>query len=96
MGHDFTPVTQAFGEATTTTPVTQARTQVFGESIMDENIIIDKVVGESGASNSNSISQTQTIESKVKKERKKRSRAWDHFTRKTDHARNEKGVCNYC
>ena len=32
---------------------------------MAENIIIDKVIGESGASNSNSIDQSQTIESKV-------------------------------
>ena len=47
---------------------------------MAENIIIDKVIGESGNSNSNAIDQSQTIESKVKKGRKKRSRAWDHFT----------------
>ena len=51
---------------------------------MAENIIIDKVIGERGVSNSNAIDQSQTIESKVKKERKKRSRVWDHFTRKTD------------
>lgn len=62
---------------------------------MAENII-DKVVGESGASNSNVIAQSQTVESKIKKERKKRSRAWDHFTPKTDSDGNAKGVCNYC
>ena len=38
---------------------------------MAKNIIIDKVIGESGASNSNSIDQSQTIESKVRKGRKK-------------------------
>ena len=38
---------------------------------MAKNIIIDKVIGESGASNSNAIDQSQTIESKVKKGRKK-------------------------
>uniref|UniRef100_A0A3Q7J6F8 BED-type domain-containing protein n=1 Tax=Solanum lycopersicum TaxID=4081 RepID=A0A3Q7J6F8_SOLLC len=48
---------------------------VFGESIMAENVITDKVVG---------------------KRRKKRSRAWDHFSRKTDSDGNEKVVCNYC
>uniref|UniRef100_A0A3Q7I4T0 BED-type domain-containing protein n=1 Tax=Solanum lycopersicum TaxID=4081 RepID=A0A3Q7I4T0_SOLLC len=69
---------------------------VFGESIMAENVITDKVVGESGASNSNAIDQSQIVESQVKKGRKKRSRAWDHFSRKTDSDGNEKGVCNYC
>ncbi|TMX01229.1 hypothetical protein EJD97_024876, partial [Solanum chilense] len=69
---------------------------VFGECTMAENIIIDKVIGESGASNSNAIDQSQTIESKVKKGRKKRSRAWDHFTRKTDIDGSKKAVCNYC
>ncbi|KAH0781057.1 hypothetical protein KY290_000655 [Solanum tuberosum] len=49
-----------------------------------------------GASNSNAIGQTQTVESKVKKERKKISCAWDHFTRKTDHDGSEKDVSNYC
>ncbi|KAH0639837.1 hypothetical protein KY285_036423 [Solanum tuberosum] len=63
---------------------------------MAENIIIDKVVGESGASNSNAMGQSQTIESQVKKGRKKRSRAWDHFSRKTDSDGSENGVCNYC
>ncbi|XP_049385960.1 zinc finger BED domain-containing protein RICESLEEPER 1-like [Solanum stenotomum] len=63
---------------------------------MAENIIIDKVVGESGASNSNAIGQSQFVESQVKKGRKKRSRAWDHFSRKTDSDGSEKGVCNYC
>ncbi|KAH0766223.1 hypothetical protein KY290_002212 [Solanum tuberosum] len=63
---------------------------------MAENIIIDKVVGESGASNSNAIGQSQSVESQVKKGRKKRSRAWDHFSRKTDSDGSEKGVCNYC
>lgn len=53
------------------------------------------MVGESGASNSHAIGQTQTVESKVKKERKKRSRAWDRFTRKTDSDENDKGVRNY-
>ena len=38
---------------------------------MAENVITDKVAGESGASNSNAIDQSQTIESKVKKGRKK-------------------------
>ena len=51
---------------------------------MAENIIIDKVIGESGASNSNEIDQSKTTESKVSKGREKRSRAWDHFTRKTN------------
>jgi len=46
---------------------------------MAENIIIDKVVGESGASNSNVIGQSQSVESQVKKGRKKRSRAWGSF-----------------
>ncbi|KAH0634645.1 hypothetical protein KY290_038111 [Solanum tuberosum] len=63
---------------------------------MAKKIIIDKVVGESGASNSNAIGQSQTVESQVKKERKKRSRVWDHFSRKTDSDGSEKGVCNYC
>ncbi|KAH0724986.1 hypothetical protein KY284_000851 [Solanum tuberosum] len=63
---------------------------------MAENIIIDKVIGESGASNSNAIGQSEIVESKVKKGRKKRSRAWDHFSRKTDSDGSEKGVCNYC
>ncbi|KAH0725541.1 hypothetical protein KY284_001406 [Solanum tuberosum] len=63
---------------------------------MAGNIIIDKVVGKSGASYSNAIGQSQTVESKVKKERKKISLAWDHFTRKTDSEGSEKGVCNYC
>ncbi|KAG5575940.1 hypothetical protein H5410_056074 [Solanum commersonii] len=106
-GDDLTPITQASNEATTT-PVTQARTQlarflvahcsrlrIFGESIMAENIIIDKVIGESGASNSNAIGQSQIVESQVNKGRKKRSRAWDHFSRKTDSDGSEKGVCNY-
>ncbi|TMW82966.1 hypothetical protein EJD97_003560, partial [Solanum chilense] len=69
---------------------------VFGECTMAENIIIDKVIGESGASNSNAIDQSQTIESKVNKERKKRTRVWDHFTRKTYIDGSEKAVCNYC
>ncbi|KAH0702685.1 hypothetical protein KY290_017993 [Solanum tuberosum] len=63
---------------------------------MAENILIDKVVGGSGASNSNVICETQMVESNVKKERKKRSRAWDHFTRKIDSDGTNKGVCNYC
>ncbi|KAH0693369.1 hypothetical protein KY285_020466 [Solanum tuberosum] len=62
---------------------------------MAENIIIDKVVGESGASNSNAIGQSQTVESQVNKGRKKRSHAWDHFFRKIDFDGSEKGVCNY-
>lgn len=61
---------------------------------MAENIITYKVVGESGASNSNAIGQTPTAQSKVKKERKKRSRAWDHFTSKTNSDENDRGVCN--
>ncbi|KAH0652250.1 hypothetical protein KY289_029928 [Solanum tuberosum] len=63
---------------------------------MAENIIIDKVVGESGASNSNAIGQSQSVESQVKKGRKKRSRAWDHFSSKTNSDESEKGICNYC
>uniref|UniRef100_M1DQU1 Uncharacterized protein n=1 Tax=Solanum tuberosum TaxID=4113 RepID=M1DQU1_SOLTU len=62
---------------------------------MTENIIIDTVVGESGASNSNAIGQSQTVESQVNKARKKRSRVWDHFFRKIDSDGIEKGVCNY-
>ena len=69
---------------------------VFGESIMAENVITEKVVGESGASNSNAIDQSQIFESQVKKGRKKRSRAWNHFSLRTDSDGNEKGVCNYC
>ena len=65
---------------------------VFGESIMAENVITDKVVGESGDSNSNAIDQSQIVESQVKKGRKKRSRAWDHFSRKTDSDGNEKSI----
>ena len=34
---------------------------------MDKNIIIDKVIGESGAFNSNAIDQSQTTESKRRK-----------------------------
>uniref|UniRef100_A0A3Q7FL63 BED-type domain-containing protein n=1 Tax=Solanum lycopersicum TaxID=4081 RepID=A0A3Q7FL63_SOLLC len=63
---------------------------------MAENIIIDKVIGESGASNSNAIDQIQTIESKLSKGKKKRSHAWDYFTRKTNFDGTEKVVCNYC
>ena len=57
---------------------------------------MDKIIGESGDFNSNAIDQSQTIESKVKKGRKKRSRAWDHFTRKTDSDGSEKAIFNYC
>uniref|UniRef100_A0A3Q7GWL2 Uncharacterized protein n=1 Tax=Solanum lycopersicum TaxID=4081 RepID=A0A3Q7GWL2_SOLLC len=71
-------------------------TDILGECTMTENIIVDKVIGESGATNSNEIEQSQTIESKVKKGRKKRSRAWDHFTRKTDSDGSEKAIFNYC
>uniref|UniRef100_A0A3Q7GK59 Uncharacterized protein n=1 Tax=Solanum lycopersicum TaxID=4081 RepID=A0A3Q7GK59_SOLLC len=60
----------------------QIFSQFFGECTKAENIIIDKVIGESGASNSNSIDQSQTIESK--------------FTHKTDSDGTEKVVCNYC
>ncbi|KAG5629863.1 hypothetical protein H5410_001580, partial [Solanum commersonii] len=49
-----------------------------------------------GASNSNAIGQTQTVESKVKKERKKISHVWDHFTHKIDHDGSEMDVSNYC
>ena len=63
---------------------------------MAENIIIYKVIGESGASNSNATYQSQTVESKLKKERKKRTHMWDHFTYKTDSDGSEKVVCNYC
>ncbi|TMW90976.1 hypothetical protein EJD97_014979, partial [Solanum chilense] len=69
---------------------------VFGECTMAENIILDKVIGESAASNSNAIDQIQTIEFKLSKGRKKKSRAWDHFTRKTNFDGTEKAVCNYC
>lgn len=44
---------------------------VFGESIMTENNITDKGVCESGASNWNAIGQSQTDESKLRKEGKK-------------------------
>ncbi|KAG5586939.1 hypothetical protein H5410_047373 [Solanum commersonii] len=68
----------------------------LNHSIMAKNIIIDKVVGESGASNSNAIGQNHTVESLVKKKRKKKSRARDHFCCKTDSDGSENGVCNYC
>ncbi|XP_070055378.1 zinc finger BED domain-containing protein RICESLEEPER 4-like [Nicotiana tomentosiformis] len=63
---------------------------------MAENIIIDKVIGESGASNSNTITQSQTVQSTVRKQRKKRSPAWDHFDQIIDSERNKKGVCKHC
>ncbi|XP_059315440.1 uncharacterized protein LOC132066065 [Lycium ferocissimum] len=58
---------------------------------MAENMIIDKVVGESGASNSKT-SQTQTVQSKKRKERRKRSVAWTYFDPVIDPDGNEKGV----
>uniref|UniRef100_A0A3Q7GIN0 BED-type domain-containing protein n=1 Tax=Solanum lycopersicum TaxID=4081 RepID=A0A3Q7GIN0_SOLLC len=90
QGSHSQSVTQASGE------VQGHKSPVFGECTIAENIIIDKVIGETGDSNSNAIDQSQTIESKLKKGRKKRSRVWDHFTHKTDIDRSEKVVCNYC
>uniref|UniRef100_A0A3Q7J6U8 BED-type domain-containing protein n=1 Tax=Solanum lycopersicum TaxID=4081 RepID=A0A3Q7J6U8_SOLLC len=66
---------------------------VFGESIMAENVITDKVVGESGDSNSNAIDQSQIVESQGGKKDLVRGII---FSRKTDSDGNEKGVCNYC
>ncbi|XP_070036204.1 zinc finger BED domain-containing protein RICESLEEPER 1-like [Nicotiana tomentosiformis] len=63
---------------------------------MAENMTLDKVIGESGASNSNSTIQSQSVQLTVRKERKKRSRAWDHFDQIVDSEGNKKGVCKYC
>ncbi|KAM3218293.1 hypothetical protein P3L10_022823 [Capsicum annuum] len=57
---------------------------------MAQNTRVNKVIGESVASDSN------VVESKANKERKKRSVAWDHFTSKVDSKGIKKGVCNYC
>ncbi|XP_070049406.1 uncharacterized protein [Nicotiana tomentosiformis] len=59
---------------------------------MAENIIIDKVVGKSGASNSNATAQSQSVQSTVRRQRKKRSPAWDHFDQIIDSEGNQKGV----
>nr|XP_009790662.1 PREDICTED: zinc finger BED domain-containing protein RICESLEEPER 4-like [Nicotiana sylvestris] len=63
---------------------------------MAENIMIDKVIGESGASNSNATSQSQSVQSKAKKQRKKRSVAWEYFDQIIDPEGNQKGVCKHC
>ncbi|XP_070055706.1 zinc finger BED domain-containing protein RICESLEEPER 4-like [Nicotiana tomentosiformis] len=63
---------------------------------MAENIIIDKVIGESGASNSNVTTQSESVQSTLRRQRKKRSPAWDHFDQIIDSEGNQKGVCKYC
>ncbi|XP_070019485.1 zinc finger BED domain-containing protein RICESLEEPER 2-like [Nicotiana tabacum] len=63
---------------------------------MAENIMIDKLIGESGPSNSNVTSQSQSVQSKVKRQRKKRSVAWEQFGQIIDLEGNQKGVCKHC
>ncbi|XP_075077059.1 uncharacterized protein LOC142163813 [Nicotiana tabacum] len=63
---------------------------------MAENIIIDKVIGESGSSNSNATAQSQSVQSTLRRQRKKRSPEWDHFDQIIDSEGNQKGVCKHC
>ncbi|PHT44243.1 hypothetical protein CQW23_18268 [Capsicum baccatum] len=63
---------------------------------MSQDTTVDKVIGESVASDSNVVNQNSIVESKAKKERRKRSVAWDHFTSTVDSEGIKKGVCNYC
>ncbi|XP_070049839.1 zinc finger BED domain-containing protein RICESLEEPER 2-like [Nicotiana tomentosiformis] len=63
---------------------------------MTENIQSDKMMGESGASNSNAISQFETTESNITKKRKKRSIVWDHFTEIITSEGSTKAKCDYC
>ncbi|XP_070034462.1 zinc finger BED domain-containing protein DAYSLEEPER-like [Nicotiana tomentosiformis] len=53
-------------------------------------------MGESGASNSNAISQAETTESNITKKRKKRSIVWDHFTEIITSEGTTKAKCDYC
>ncbi|KAM3268221.1 hypothetical protein P3S67_031162 [Capsicum chacoense] len=59
---------------------------------MSQDTRVDKVIGESVASDSNVVNQNSIVESKAKKERRKRSVAWDHFTSKVDSEGIKKGV----
>ncbi|XP_049378174.1 zinc finger BED domain-containing protein RICESLEEPER 2-like [Solanum stenotomum] len=64
---------------------------------MTENIITDEVVVLVDESiNSNATRQTKSVQLKVKKERKKRSRAWDHFGSFVDEEGNKKSMCKHC
>ncbi|KAM3303723.1 hypothetical protein P3S67_014753 [Capsicum chacoense] len=63
---------------------------------MSQDTRVDKVIAESVASDSNVVNQNSIVESKAKKERRKRSVAWDHFTSAVDSEGIKKGVCNYC
>ncbi|XP_016475018.2 uncharacterized protein LOC107796731 isoform X2 [Nicotiana tabacum] len=67
------------------------------DSYMDENIQSDKLMmGESGASNSNAISQAQTMKSNITNKRRKRSVVWDHFTETITSEGSTKAKCDYC
>ncbi|XP_015081266.1 zinc finger BED domain-containing protein DAYSLEEPER-like [Solanum pennellii] len=64
---------------------------------MAENISTDEVVilGDESI-NSNVMCQTQSVQPKVAKERKKRSRAWDNFGTFADEEGNKKAKCKHC
>ncbi|KAH0648267.1 hypothetical protein KY285_033515 [Solanum tuberosum] len=64
---------------------------------MSGNIITDEVVVLVDESiNSNATRQTKYVQLKVKKERKKRSRAWNHFESFVDEEGNKKSMCKHC
>ncbi|KAH0634432.1 hypothetical protein KY290_037845 [Solanum tuberosum] len=64
---------------------------------MTENISTDEVVVLCDESiNSNAMHQTQSVQPKVTKERKKRSRAWNHFGLFVDEEGNKKSKCKHC
>ncbi|KAH0713710.1 hypothetical protein KY289_009669 [Solanum tuberosum] len=64
---------------------------------MAKNISTDEVVVLGDESiNSNVMRQTQFVQPKVTKERKKRSRAWNHFGSFVDEEGNKKSKCKHC
>nr|XP_010319895.2 zinc finger BED domain-containing protein RICESLEEPER 4-like [Solanum lycopersicum] len=64
---------------------------------MAENISTDEVVilGDESI-NSNAMRQTQSVQPKVTKERKRRSRAWDNYGTFVDEEGNKKAKCKHC
>ncbi|PHT31623.1 hypothetical protein CQW23_27960 [Capsicum baccatum] len=58
---------------------------------MSQDTRVEKVITESVASDSNVVNRNSIVESKAKKERRKRSVAWDHFTSKVDSEGIKKG-----
>lgn len=64
---------------------------------MADDIITDEVMILGNESiNSNITRQTQYVQSKITKERKKRSHAWNHFGAFVDEQGNRKSKCKHC